>query len=107
MALRSTVGLGGGGAMYSAAISPHDPSLMFICCDMGGLYRSHVPGNLGAEWRLVDTRQIHVGHSIDAAAPPARRLPPNRLAFDPNPGRANVVLAASSLRGLRISTDYG
>jgi len=51
----TSVGLGGGGAMYSPASSPHDPDLLFVSCDMGGFYRSE---DGGASWRMVDQRQI-------------------------------------------------
>jgi PKD repeat protein/photosystem II stability/assembly factor-like uncharacterized protein len=33
-------GPGGGGYTYAPSISPHDPSHIFLNCDMGGLYRS-------------------------------------------------------------------
>src|SRR4030043_1880934 len=50
-----SLGPGGGGSMYSPASSPHDPDLMFVSCDMGGLYRSEDGGN---PWRMVDQKQI-------------------------------------------------
>ena len=34
------LGPGGGGAIYNASASPHDPNLIFVWCDMSGLYRS-------------------------------------------------------------------
>lgn len=42
-------GPGGGGYMYSPSISPHDPNLIFLSCDMGGLYRS---ANGGQSWQM-------------------------------------------------------
>jgi len=53
-AVYETVGLGGGGAMYSPASSPHDPKLMFLSCDMSGFYRST---DGGKSWKMVDFRQ--------------------------------------------------
>ena len=38
------VGPGGGGAMYHATISPHDPSEVLVACDMTGAYISHDGG---------------------------------------------------------------
>jgi len=32
------VGLGGGGSLYAPVISPADPNVMVVACDMGGLY---------------------------------------------------------------------
>jgi len=34
------MGIGGGGAQFAPVISPHDPNLLFVQCDMGGVYRS-------------------------------------------------------------------
>jgi photosystem II stability/assembly factor-like uncharacterized protein len=50
------VGLGGGGAMYAPACSPHDPNLMFVSCDMGGFYRST---DGGKTWTMLDYRMVH------------------------------------------------
>ena len=46
----SSVGLGGGGAMFAPAISPHDPNLLFVGCDMGGVYRS---ADGGESWTMI------------------------------------------------------
>ena len=34
------VGMGGGGAMFTSAISPADPKRILLSCDMSGVYRS-------------------------------------------------------------------
>jgi photosystem II stability/assembly factor-like uncharacterized protein len=49
------LGPGGGGGVYTPSISPHDPRLMFLACDMGGWYRSTDGGN---HWRMCDGRQV-------------------------------------------------
>ena len=49
-----SVGMGGGGAMYAPASSPHNPKLMFVSCDMSGFYRS---ADGGKSWRMIDFRQ--------------------------------------------------
>lgn len=49
------VGLGGGGGLFTPSASPHDPSLMFVACDMSGLYRSE---DAGHTWRMLDKRQM-------------------------------------------------
>ncbi|MDQ3823888.1 MAG: lamin tail domain-containing protein, partial [Actinomycetota bacterium] len=99
----TTLGPGGGGAMYSPLVSPHDASLLYACCDMGGLYRST---NGGGAWRLVDGREIFVNITIDRAAPP-RLLPPRPLACHPDPAKSDWLVAWSELRGLRLSRDRG
>src|SRR6516162_8724211 len=49
------LGLGGGGAMYTPAISPADPKRMLLSCDMSGVYRS-IDG--GKNWELIHYRQL-------------------------------------------------
>jgi photosystem II stability/assembly factor-like uncharacterized protein len=53
-------GLGGAGGMYTPTISPTDPSLMFLSCDMGGVYRS---ADSGGTWQLLPYQQI--AHALD------------------------------------------
>jgi photosystem II stability/assembly factor-like uncharacterized protein len=48
-------GLGGAGGMYTPTISPTDPALMFLSCDMGGVYRS---ADGGGTWQLLPYQQI-------------------------------------------------
>jgi photosystem II stability/assembly factor-like uncharacterized protein len=62
------VGIGGGGGMFNPSISPHDPDLIFMSCDMGGLYRS----TDGSEtWRMID------GYSVRKVNCPAIFHPVN------------------------------
>src|SRR5215469_7853812 len=49
------LGLGGGGAMYTPAISPADPKLMLLGCDMSGAYRS---ADGGRTWELIHYAQL-------------------------------------------------
>ena len=50
-----SVGLGGGGGIYTPAISPADPNRFFVSCDMGGAYYSW---DKAQSWRMVDCMQI-------------------------------------------------
>jgi photosystem II stability/assembly factor-like uncharacterized protein len=77
------VGAGGGGAMFTPAVSPHNPDLAFVSCDMTG---SYVTQNGGDTWRMFNLRGV-VGF----------------YAFDPN--ESNTVYANSS--ALFKSTDAG
>ena len=43
------IGIGGGGSMFSAAVSPHDPDMAFVSCDMTG---SMVTYNGGESWKM-------------------------------------------------------
>jgi photosystem II stability/assembly factor-like uncharacterized protein len=47
------VGPGGGGAMFHATISPHDPNEVLVGCDMTGSYISH---DGGRSWRMFNLR---------------------------------------------------
>jgi photosystem II stability/assembly factor-like uncharacterized protein len=49
----TVVGPGGGGAMYHATISPHNPSEVLVACDMTGAYISHDGGH---SWRMFNLR---------------------------------------------------
>ena len=51
----TSIGLGGGGAMYTPAISPADPSLILLSCDMSGVYRST---DGGKNWEMIHYRQL-------------------------------------------------
>jgi hypothetical protein len=97
------VGPGGGGAMYSPVVSPHDPNLLYVACDMGGLYRSQ---NGGAEWTMIDGHQMMVSINIDRGNPP--RVPPPKLVVcHPDQAKQDWLLAWGEFRGLRLSKDKG
>jgi photosystem II stability/assembly factor-like uncharacterized protein len=66
----TSIGLGGGGAMYTPAISPVDPNLILLSCDMSGFYRST---DGGKNWELIPYKQLTsstrvrpVWHPVDA-----------------------------------------
>lgn len=85
----ATLGLGGGGAMYHPVVSPHDSSLMFVACDMSGLYRST---DRGQQWKMLDGRLSQGSARFSVACDP--RTPGHILAFHP-------------IQGLRESFDGG
>ncbi|HET6383069.1 MAG TPA: hypothetical protein VFJ58_06720 [Armatimonadota bacterium] len=83
------VGIGGAGALFNPAISPHDPRLLFVSCDMSGFYRSD---NGGQSWSMEDGRQI-------------QGSPSARVFFHPvDPA---VVFQYGPRNGLQISRDRG
>jgi photosystem II stability/assembly factor-like uncharacterized protein len=82
------VGLSGGGGMFTPAISPADPNLMMLNCDMSAAYVS-LDG--GRNWRMIHQAQLR----SDTRCRPA---------FHPHD--RNIIYASS--RGkLRISRDQG
>ncbi len=82
------VGLSGGGGMFSPAISPADPNLVMLNCDMSAAYLSD---DGGRNWRMINQSQLR----SDTRCRPA--LHPT------NP----AILYASSGGRLRISRDRG
>jgi photosystem II stability/assembly factor-like uncharacterized protein len=82
------VGLSGGGGMFSPAISPADPNLMMLNCDMSAAYLSE---DGGRNWHMIHHAQLR----SDTRCRPA---------FHPtNPN----ILFASSGGQLRVSGDRG
>lgn len=77
------VGMGGGGAMFNQAVSPHDPNFAFASCDMGG---SYVTYDGGESWRMFN-------------------LPSNTRFYVFDPNDVNTVYASS--RGLFKSENKG
>lgn len=47
------IGIGGGGAMFNHTVSPHDPNVALVSCDMGGSYITY---NGGLSWRMFNLR---------------------------------------------------
>jgi len=82
------LGIGGGGAMYVPVCSPHDHKLMFVACDMGGVYRST---DGGLNWRMLDKRELR-----NANACP--------MAFDSK--KAERIYAASGAT-VKVTDDRG
>ena len=86
----TAIGLGGGGAMYMPAVSPADPRLMLLGCDMSGSYRS-IDG--GKTWEMIHHRQLSGTTSVRPIWHPT----------DPD-----VAFAASGWRGpLKVTRDRG
>lgn len=52
------MGPGGGGAMYTPTISPHDPKVGIINCDMGGVYLTR---DGGVNWHILP---MNLGHGV-------------------------------------------
>ena len=82
------LGLSGGGGMFTPAISPADPNLMMINCDMSAAYISE---DGGRNWRMINQAQLR----SDTRCRPA---------FHPT---AAEVVYASSGGQLRVSRDRG
>ena len=64
---QTSVGLGGGGSIYAPAVAPYNSNIMFVSCDMTGLYRS-MDG--GQHWTMMDERQVQGSTSFSVAFDP-------------------------------------
>jgi len=84
----SPVGLSGGGGMFSPTISPADPNLMMLNCDMSAAYLSE---DGGRNWRMIHHAQLRSDTRCQPAFHPS----------DPD------VIYASSGGQLRVSRDRG
>src|SRR5271157_2618744 len=60
------LGPGGGGAQFYPAVSPHDPNLVLVACDMTGAYISE---NGGQSWRLFNLRSPVTFFAFDPQDP--------------------------------------
>jgi photosystem II stability/assembly factor-like uncharacterized protein len=84
------LGISGGGSMYTPAISPADPKLMLINCDMSAAYLS---ADGGRSWQMIHHSQLMSNTFC-------------RPAFHPKDPR--VIFAASGWSGrLKVSRDAG
>jgi photosystem II stability/assembly factor-like uncharacterized protein len=83
------LGLSGGGAMYTPAISPADPNRMMINCDMSAAY---LTSDGGVHWRMISYRQIRSSTRC-------------RPAFHPTDKR--TIYAANGDSGLKVTHDGG
>ena len=60
------LGPGGGGAQFHPAVSPHDPNLVLVACDMTGAYVSE---NGGQSWRMFNLRNPVTFFAFDPQDP--------------------------------------
>src|SRR5512134_4072045 len=60
------IGPGGGGTMRRPAISPHDPNVVMVGCDMTGAY---VTADGGASWRMVNFGSVPTAFAFDPSRP--------------------------------------
>src|SRR4051794_28057803 len=83
------IGLSGGGAMFTPAISPANPKRMMLNCDMSGAYTS---ADGGKNWRMIAHDQLHASTRCKPAFHPS----------DPE-----TIFAADGDSGLKVSHDGG
>ena len=93
------LGLSGGGGMFSPGISPADPSLMMINCDMSAAYISE---NGGRDWRMIHHAQLRSDTQCRPAFHPDEPRHYlcllRRAASDQQRSRPNLQSAGQSVR---------
>jgi photosystem II stability/assembly factor-like uncharacterized protein len=60
------VGLGGGGAMFSPTVSPHNPNRAFVSCDMTGSFATYDGGSFWRMFNLKGPIDYYVFDPIDS-----------------------------------------
>jgi photosystem II stability/assembly factor-like uncharacterized protein len=60
------IGPGGGGTMRRPAISPHDPKVVVLGCDMTGAY---ITADGGASWRMFNLGSVPTAFAFDPSRP--------------------------------------
>jgi len=54
----TSTGIGGGGALFSPSISPHNSSDIYVACDMSEMFHST---DFGGTWNVADFRRLQTG----------------------------------------------
>ena len=62
----SHVGMGGGGSMFNSTISPHDPKVVLVTCDMGGSFVTH---DGGESWHMFNLSSMALFFVFDPVDP--------------------------------------
>ena len=83
------LGLNGGGGMFAPGISPVDPRLMMVNCDMSGAYLTR---DGGKHWTMIHHSQLRSSTRC-------------RPAFHPTDAR--IIFAAQAGAGMKVSHDGG
>ncbi|OGS22385.1 MAG: hypothetical protein A2252_02245 [Elusimicrobia bacterium RIFOXYA2_FULL_39_19] len=58
----SSIGTGGGGAMFLPHISPYNPDIMTVTCDMGGYY---ITTDGGVSWKMINLGSLVYATDFD------------------------------------------
>jgi hypothetical protein len=96
------LGPGGGGAQFFPAVSPHDPNLVLVACDMTGAYISE---DGGKSWRLFDLRSPVTFFAFDPLDPAVIYAGADALWRSADRGHAWSVVYPSALDVRLIMPD--
>jgi photosystem II stability/assembly factor-like uncharacterized protein len=98
-------GPGGGGAMYHATISPHDPNEVLVACDMTGAYISHDGGH---SWRMFNLRGTVGFFAFDPLKPHTIYAGTHGLWRSTDDGESWKLIwpRPSTVSGIRMNPDH-
>jgi photosystem II stability/assembly factor-like uncharacterized protein len=101
----TVVGPGGGGAMYHATISPHDPNEVLVACDMTGAYLSHDGGH---SWRMFNLRGTVNFFAFDPMQPHTIYAGTKALWRSTNDGESWKLIwpKPSTITSIRMNSDH-
>ena len=101
----SVVGPGGGGAMFNATVSPHDPNEVLVSCDMTGAYISH---DGGKSWRMFNLRGTVKFFAFDPVQAKTIYAGTEALWRSTDDGESWKLVwpRPSTIRGVRMSSDH-
>jgi photosystem II stability/assembly factor-like uncharacterized protein len=101
----TVVGPGGGGAMFHATISPHDPSEVLVACDMTGAYISHDGGH---SWRMFSLRGTVGFFAFDPIQPHTIYAGTKALWRSTDDGESWKLIwpLPSTISGIRMNSDH-
>jgi photosystem II stability/assembly factor-like uncharacterized protein len=100
------VGPGGGGTMRRPAISPHDPRVVVLGCDMTGAY---ITEDGGASWRMFNFGSVPTAFAFDPADPDVLYAGAQAVYRSADAGRTWRMVLPDPARGttVRDEGDHG
>src|SRR5437667_3136277 len=99
------IGPGGGGAMFHPTISPHDPNIVLVSCDMTGSYITH---DAGKSWRMFNLRGVVQFFVFDPLDRKVIYAQSNGLwrSQDESQSWSLIYPKPSSVKSIKMSSDH-
>ncbi len=99
------IGPGGGGAMFHPSISPHDPNIALVSCDMTG---SYITRDGGKSWRMFNLRGVVQFFVFDPLDKNVIYAQSSGLWRSQDEGRTWALLypKPSAVKSIKMSSDH-
>ena len=100
------VGPGGGGSMFHPTVSPHDPKVALVACDMTGAYITH---DGGRSWRMFNLGGTVRFFAFDPSRPRTIYAGAEALfrSVDGGDSWSLVLPRVQAVRGISMADDHG